>query len=58
MRLEAIEKAIIEQYPDIAKKSKNLYHSIEAQCLRAHKEGIVQKVAPRCYALVKKDQME
>ena len=58
MRLEAIERAILEQYPDIAKKSKNLYHSIEAQCLRARQEGIMRKVAPRCYAVMKKDETQ
>lgn len=58
MRLEAIETAIVEQYPDIAKKSKNLYHSIEAQCLRARQQGIMQKVGPRCYAFVKKEKTE
>jgi len=54
MRIEEICEVITQQYPDIAKGAKNLFHGVEVVCLRASRNKILERVAPRRYSIVKK----
>jgi len=51
MRIEKIAAAVVEKYPEIAKKTKNLTHTVEATCFRGYKRGIYERVEPRCYGV-------
>lgn len=54
MRIEEICEAITNQYPDIAKKAKNLFHGVEVVCIRGSRKKTLERVAPRRYGIIKK----
>lgn len=58
LRVEQLVQIIVKRCPDIAKKAKDLFHSVEVACLRGVREGIYERVARRCYAIKKKEDNE
>lgn len=58
LRVEEICERIAQHYPEIAKKPKNLFHSVEMACQRAFRDGILERVAPRRYGIIKREENE
>jgi hypothetical protein len=55
LHVEEIERRLRQQYPEIAKRSKNLLGTVETVCSRRCQEGRMEQVNHRRYSLVKRE---